>query len=487
MRKERGEVCMYKVLLADDEPYVIEGLELMIEWNSRGFEIAGRAQSGIEALELYKELKPDLLVLDINMPGKDGLEVIEEVKKDGFDGEIMILSGYAEVDYARRAMRRGVKYFINKPVDTEEMYDALESAKRSLEKRRTLKGAIDRNEALETAKRRMIASGRHPDYEVTGVLILYIGSRDIDEGVFPKNVYVRDRFAGWLSLIVCTPGDFDTVTEELFERIKKRDYGDIAGVRRGLGSDSIEVCAEKAMLSLRSITQFEPGRLYDSKERGTLKISPIMIADYADRVVGKTELCDAKGAKEEALELFSMIEKSDDPPSYGLIFSSYLLVRINKLIIENGGASYDPEKLKFWIGNTRMIGIYHCFELVKELCGTAIMTIEQHKLETEGESFSIVEKYIKEHFREQIVIQDIAKKLYTSPGYLGMVFTKKMGISIKEYLHTLRMEEAVRLMTETDMSLSEIAYSVGYNNYNNFYHHFERFFCMTPKMYKEAL
>ena len=84
-------------------------------------------------------------------------------------------------------------------------------------------------------------------------------------------------------------------------------------------------------------------------------------------------------------------------------------------------------------------------------------------------------------------MQDIAKRMYTSPGYLGTVFTKKMGISIKEYLHTMRMEEAVRLMTQTDMSLSEIAYNVGYNNYNNFYHHFERFFGMTPREYKDAM
>ena len=129
---------MYKVLVADDEPYVIEGLDIMIDWLGNGFEIVDRAYSGTEALERFTESSPDLIVVDINMPGIDGLDLIEKVVKGGYEGEIIILTGYTEVDYARRAMTYGVKYFINKPVDTDEVHDALRAVKKNLMKKEHL-------------------------------------------------------------------------------------------------------------------------------------------------------------------------------------------------------------------------------------------------------------------------------------------------------------------------------------------------------------
>lgn len=477
---------MYKVLVADDEPYVIEGLDIMIDWSGNGFEIVDRAYSGTEALERFTESSPDLIVVDINMPGIDGLDLIEKVVKGGYEGEIIILTGYTEVDYARRAMTYGVKYFINKPVDTDEFHDALRAVKKSLDEKRTLNGKIDRNEALAAAQRKSILYGNDPEHLANGIMILYVGSGDISETVFPKGVYVYERYAGIISLIIGTPGSFKQATDELFEKVKKV-RPEVTGVRMPIGEGSIEQCNEIAVKSLMCMVHYEPGTLYDARKPGSRKISPMEIEDYADRVMSRTELCDRKGAEAETEKLFALLEDSTDPLSYAMIFVSYLLVRINKLILENGGGSYNAVKNRVNLNNMRSLWLHQYYAMVKCMCDTAIDQLNKHKLETDGQSFNIVEKYIQEHFREQIVIQDMARKLYTSPGYLGTVFTKRMGISIKEYLHTLRMEEAVRLMTETDMLLSEIAYDVGYNNYNNFYHHFERFFGMTPREYKDAL
>ena len=99
----------------------------------------------------------------------------------------------------------------------------------------------------------------------------------------------------------------------------------------------------------------------------------------------------------------------------------------------------------------------------------------------------MAKQYINEHFREPMIIKDIAKMLYTTPGYLGVIFTKNMGVNIREYVNGLRMEEALRLMQETDMGMSEIAYDVGYNNYSYFYVKFEKYFGMTPIQYKKGL
>ncbi len=477
---------MYKVLVADDEPYVIEGLDIMIDWKGHGFEIAGRAYSGTEALKIFEELEPDLVVADINMPGMDGLDLVEKLVKGGYKGEIIILTGYTEVEYARRAMTYGVKYFINKPVDEEEFYDALESVKTSLDKKRMLSGNIGMSEAIAAARRRSILSGEDPEHIAGGVMILHVGSDDINESIFPENVYIYDRYAGIVSLVICNTDDFERTAGELFEKVKQIKP-EVTGVRRIMDGCSIAQCVEAAAKSLMCRLHVEKGRLYDAAEPGGRSISPIEIADYADRVVGRTELCDKKGAEAEAEKMFVMLEDSRDPIAYAMIFTSYLLVRINKLILKNGGTPYDPSGDTVDFNNRGTVWLDQYYRMVRNMCGIAVKEINRHKAETDGHAFNVVEKYIKEHFKEQIVIQDMARQLYTSPGYLGTMFARQVGVSIKEYLHTLRMEEAVKLMTETNMSLSEIAYDVGYNNYNNFYHHFERFFGMTPREYKDAL
>ena len=71
----------------------------MIDWSGNGFEIVDRAYSGTEALERFTESSPDLIVVDINMPGIDGLDLIEKVVKGGYEGEIIILTGYTAVSY----------------------------------------------------------------------------------------------------------------------------------------------------------------------------------------------------------------------------------------------------------------------------------------------------------------------------------------------------------------------------------------------------
>ena len=91
---------MYKVIFVDDEPFALEGIRLMIEWEELGFEIVGMCENGEEALACTEACKPDLVVTDIRMPVIDGLELIERVQKAGSDPVFIILSGYNDFEYA---------------------------------------------------------------------------------------------------------------------------------------------------------------------------------------------------------------------------------------------------------------------------------------------------------------------------------------------------------------------------------------------------
>lgn len=111
---------MLRVLLVDDEPFILQGLKLLIDWEQEGFEIAATAENGKEALAFLKKEKVDLVIADIKMPEMSGLELLEHIRKERIsDAYFVILSGYAEFNYAQQAMRNACTEYLLKPVDKE--------------------------------------------------------------------------------------------------------------------------------------------------------------------------------------------------------------------------------------------------------------------------------------------------------------------------------------------------------------------------------
>lgn len=112
---------MYKLAIIDDEYYTLEGMKQILKWEKYGIMIVGTASDGIEGLELIREKGADIVIADIRMQEMDGLEMIEELRKDGFDGKIIILSGYQLFTHAQRAIEYKVEKYLTKPVNPEEL------------------------------------------------------------------------------------------------------------------------------------------------------------------------------------------------------------------------------------------------------------------------------------------------------------------------------------------------------------------------------
>lgn len=122
-----------KLLIAEDETAVREGMVHLIDWESHGIEICGEAGNGSEALALMESCRPDILLTDIRMPYMDGLELIEQAKSKGLTFRSIILSGYNEFSYAKQAIRLGAADFILKPCRPEEILRTVLEAKQAAE------------------------------------------------------------------------------------------------------------------------------------------------------------------------------------------------------------------------------------------------------------------------------------------------------------------------------------------------------------------
>jgi two-component system response regulator YesN len=116
---------MYKVLLVDDERIILEGISKIIDWASLDTQLWGTARHGIEALERIAIEQPDIVITDIRMPGMDGLQLVERIHDLYPEIRMIMLSGFNEFEFARKAMLYGVKHYLLKPCSEQSINQAL--------------------------------------------------------------------------------------------------------------------------------------------------------------------------------------------------------------------------------------------------------------------------------------------------------------------------------------------------------------------------
>lgn len=123
---------MYRVLLVDDEPPALEGLQIMIPWEREGFTVCGKCLDGAAALAAIQADAPDLTVTDLYMPGIGGIELMKRARDEGYQGAFVVVSGHQEFKLAREAMRFHVAGYLLKPLDPEEAVQTLHEVRRFL-------------------------------------------------------------------------------------------------------------------------------------------------------------------------------------------------------------------------------------------------------------------------------------------------------------------------------------------------------------------
>lgn len=116
---------MLKLLIVEDEEIICQTLARLTDWSSLQIELIGTCQDGVDAYHMILDECPDIVMTDINMPGISGLELIERIHRTALDTRFVILSGYAEFDYAKRAMKSGVRHYLLKPCEEGQLRSAL--------------------------------------------------------------------------------------------------------------------------------------------------------------------------------------------------------------------------------------------------------------------------------------------------------------------------------------------------------------------------
>lgn len=120
---------MIKLLIVDDEKAIRQTIASLIDWKNLGITLIGSAQNGLEALNIILDESPEIVMTDIRMPGLSGLDLIRQIYELNQDTRFIILSGYEEFEYAKEAMKYGIRHYLLKPCNENQIIDAILSVK----------------------------------------------------------------------------------------------------------------------------------------------------------------------------------------------------------------------------------------------------------------------------------------------------------------------------------------------------------------------
>ena len=477
-------------ILADDEPAITEGLSSLSVWDELGINVIATARTGQEAMDKILTLKPDFAVMDIMMPGLTGLEVLEKLEEAASETDIIILSGYGNFDYARKAMRFQAKAYLLKPVDSEELKGALLSLMKKKKKvtdgneiklsRTTLNDLAD-GKLLDTLASSMLTMGKDGLPDRPCFAIIFAFPSQIKEGA----IRIIEEATEGIKRIVWTK---DQKTIRAIFSISEKMPFEIAESNMIASSFSRASVAltyqlydeNSRIFTSDMITPEAPG--YKPEDRDVEPLAELIITDDED---GIRKFC------EDFIK--RLIGKTLPPPNY--VYSiTYWLVReigkrLDKLI---AGASLIPEAPD--------ITKYKTIPMIEEGISSLFISISRYiaavygekearkKLDATEEDDEIIRKmseYIDNHSEEQIRLEDIADLVNLSPSYAAIYFRKKTGITVRDYILKSKMEDARKKLLEKDASVTDIAYILGYHDYRSFSRAFKNITGMTPSEFQE--
>lgn len=514
----------YTVLICDDELLERQVLKSIIENSNLPLEIVGEAKNGVEVLEQSAKLKPDILLIDIKMPGKDGITAGAEIKKICPKCKTIFITAYNEFDYAKRALQIGAVEYLLKPVRPDEILALLAKTVDSLnqEKQKKLK-----EEKLLTSIREAANMLK------SSIMISMIMSHHEDDGVLKSRAELLDIKQLPSSIMVILPDvELDTAEGELdryevFRYIEEM-YSDNDNVFVFFMSEEIIIGLTPSCGSVRAMAEeiqkrieenlditvtiglgngekdmkglFHDARLaarlgkffIGSNNVVTCDMLLEFLGDIGEHRIDKENMLleyvkmgnfkDASKLMDEILQDIFVLEKGS------LIFCQ---VRISEMMViiwrtARQVGLVDHQNTNLYSGHLQKLGRCKTYAALKLCCKSFLEEVfsKTNKLDNE-DIIRQAMKYIEDNYNEDLKLEKLAKEIYISPDYFSRLFKKVAGCTYVEYITKIRIENAKILLTNPILSIAEVAKRIGYSDPNYFSRVFKKNVGISPGEYKK--
>ncbi len=521
-----------KVLLVDDEKLERILISRGYDWEANGFEIVGEASCGEEALEFFDRKEPDIVFTDINMPYMDGLALTEKIKERSEKCRVVIVTGYREFEYARRAIKLGVKDFILKPVNINDIAALAKNIKDELKQeeghnqeynklkevafqnqdiliesflQRLVENRIEEEEALHKLK--MYSFDRMLENSVCINIKPHLKSEYTDEKALLKSKAILKcisnslpestvSFVHYLCNVILYFCKDDaeqahTFAEKLKEQINSEMDTEInIGISRmQYGFEGISKAyrqTEKAIsasviLGCNSCITYEEYEEIKKTGQGSVDIN------WQDFVFN-VENCFENKVEEYILEYTEMIKKAGVTDSgYLKLMTMNLLSKASEVLTKHGqslGQLIGEENLYEEIA--RIETVTEMFECLKKMLGSILQFSDSTRTKKSNKIIDQALDYINTHlFEQELTLKAVAEKVFVNESYLSRIFKLETGEGLIEYITKRRIDQSIALLNTTDLKVYEIAEQVGFSDPHYFSICFKKTVGVTIKEYKK--
>lgn len=525
-------VMKLKVLIADDEPLICSMLAKVIRTEELDLEIVGIAYDGEKLFSMLCETQADIVIIDICMPKLDGLQVIQRAAEQKLPAKFLIISGYRQFDYAYNALKYDVDDYILKPIDTEELNNALLKISNSIRKNRESIPPHENN----AASRRYF-------------FIKVINEPELQNLTLDDcNTNYGTAFQPGLFLCIFFKLDYVTDARMLFESftsLRKKLQDLILSRFSSLCYDILNETKSDGIITLFNYSASNSSAIdqeLNSFLRYGQRIIELFEGLHLTVCVGRpySELSKIDVSKKEArsaewmrmaLGINKVIRYQESPYSMDLnekfcefnkrLDSTYETLNISefKACVENifslpYSVLYQPET-RSWIlqicdcffdRNSELISLFANEDSLRKETHSVLRcstTFEQYKtnfLSLFGHIFEQMIQtvnsrstkpvrqaitYIEDNYSQPLNLEVVAAKVNLNPVYFSNIFKKETGQNFTEYVTARRMDKARELLRKSELNINEIAAFLGYSDARYFSKLFKKNIGIKPTEYRK--
>jgi Response regulator containing CheY-like receiver domain and AraC-type DNA-binding domain len=531
---------MITMMIVDDEAVIRRGILTAIDWRSLGVEIVGEAANGRDGLAKILIAKPDVVIADIKMPVMDGINMAREVKKKLPLTRIVILSGYSDFEYSRRALKVGVVDYLLKPVSVDDLVSLMKRLTGEIEEERKhqkemalgnrllsknlpiirancinefAEGKITEEQFIDRAEGAVDIDLSGPLYQIVVIDIddsqseSLIGDRqllryslaNITEEILGSETSATIGYAREDSLLVLlnTEAQMDEIVEYCRQiQFYVTQYFKIT-ITVGLGPQVNSIAEIRN--SYRQAWDAVNNKIYKGKNRVILP----------DEVVAPSQalLVLQQQDETELREDIRLLKKLDLQKKLDSIFEKYFAGRYYPRKVAEQFCIYliniplqelEKEQIDFESAFVEGINLYEDIEKfetldeialwVKNVFSRALQALDgQHS----NQYKSIVKngmEFAQRHYTENIQVTDVAGAVFVTPNYFSKIFKQETGENFTEWLNKFRIEKAkARILGEPEAKTYQIASEAGFKDYKYFAYIFKKYTGYTPGTYRQLL
>jgi two-component system response regulator YesN len=519
---------MIKLLIVDDEAIERKALQKIVEKGIAGIQVIGQAENGSRAIELAVEYEPDLILMDIQMPGIGGLEAIKKIKELKPMIKFIMVTAYDTFDYARQALRLEVKDYLLKPSKAQLIIDTVQKVVSEI----YLEKQVEERHEAEMLKLEKLMPVVEADL-VTQLLFDHVHEIHLDEMLQLLPVGETSHF--FVAVVSILPADLsekDAIghlkADVLYRAVKEQFHmsangwiGPMSGkqipmivfndaqrsyrsqaaylVRKlvqltyalhstrlfiGIGGQysslkEVRSSYHEALLASINLDLAAKHNFYEATLRHT--DGQLISADMEKRIVEEARRGNWSFIEHELLQISHRYEAAGKSVVEAQQKIYELLFVVSRLLLDMGVQS-DPSAVF-----SQMSSFQHLRTQTTDCINEMSKAYFEVKNQLEPDVMLQIKQYIREHSNKDISLEMISETVRLSPFYVSKMFKEQFGTNYIDFLTDCRMEKAKDLLADPQMSLKEITYNIGYNDPNYFSRVFKKMTGFSPTEYRKDL